>query len=120
MIVVVVVFPSLPVTAMVLQGQTWKKTSISEVIVVQPVQIVRAQAQLGPQTLQLLRLAAEVLPLPLVAGGHLNIRPQQHFDERCVGHADAQHRHPFAPQGRQILLYGGTHGSFLPFCFVYN
>ena len=89
-------------------------------IVVQPVQIVRAQAQLGPQTLQLLRLAAEVLPLPLVAGGYLNIRPQQHFDERCVGHADAQHRHPFAPQGRQILLYGGTHGSFLPFFFVYN
>ena len=33
MIVVVVVFPSLPVTAMVLQGQTWKKTSISEVMV---------------------------------------------------------------------------------------
>ena len=29
--VVVVVFPSLPVTAMILQGQTWKKTSISEV-----------------------------------------------------------------------------------------
>ena len=31
MIVVVVVLPSLPVTAMVWQGQTWKKTSISEV-----------------------------------------------------------------------------------------
>ena len=29
--VVVVVFPSLPVTAMILQGQTWKKISISEV-----------------------------------------------------------------------------------------
>ena len=32
MMVVVVVFPSLPVTAMMGQGQTWKNTSISEVI----------------------------------------------------------------------------------------
>ena len=32
MMVVVVVLPSLPVTAMVLQGQTWKNTSISEVM----------------------------------------------------------------------------------------
>ena len=32
MMVVVVVLPSEPVTAMVLQGQTWKNTSISEVM----------------------------------------------------------------------------------------
>ena len=39
---------------------------------------------------------------------------EKHLDERGVGHADADHRRPLPPQGRQIILYGGTHSTFLP------
>ena len=83
-------------------------------IVLQPVQVVRPQPQLGPQALQLLRLAAEVIPLTFVAGCHRNAGTQQHFDQRRVGHADADDRHPLAPQRRQVLLYGGTHHTVPP------
>ena len=78
---------------------------------VQPLQIVRAQAQFGAQALQCFGLPAELLFLPFIAGGDPDPRTQQHFNQRRIGHADPDHSDSLALQFGQIVLYGGTHGA---------
>ena len=90
-------------------GQVGPHTGCAEDdLKVQVLQVVLPQLQGGPQALQLLDQTGEGAHGLFVAGGDLHPRPQQHFDQGGVGHADADDGHPLALQTRQIFLYGGT------------
>ena len=78
-------------------------------ILIQTSQIVRPQAQFGPQTLQFLRQAAEILAAILIAGGNADSCPQQHFNKRRVGYADADHSHCFPLEPGQIFFERHLH-----------
>ena len=58
------------------------------------------------ESLELQRLdeAVELLPPPLVAGQHVHARVQQPLHQGRVGHAQADHGHPFSLEPVHILL----------------
>ena len=80
-------------------------------VLIQSLQIVRAQPQLGAQGLQFLRQCAKAGFWGLVTGGHGDSRLEQGFDQRGVGHPNADDGHAFSPKGCQIVLQ--CHGPFL-------
>ena len=72
-------------------------------VLIQPLQIRLPQPQPGSQALQLLRLLLHPLPLGPVAHGHVQIRPQQHPDQRRVADPHADHGDPLPPQTVEIF-----------------
>ena len=121
---VVVVLPSLPVTPMIVHGQTSKKISISDVTMLprafasssagtsgrrpgvrkndvraQIIEVAFAKLQVRAQRFQLLRALAEVFAALFVAGDDLHTVSAQKLDKRRVAHADAEHCRCFSPQG---------------------
>ena len=67
---------------------------------VQAFEIVRPQPQLGTKALQLLGEPTEVLPAVAVAGGDLDPRPQEHLDQRRIGHANTDNGDGFSLESR--------------------
>ena len=127
--VVVVVLPSEPVTAMMGQGQTWKKDlhlggddaapgpgglqlrhvgpqarGAEDHVLVQVLKIPIAQPQHGSGGLQLLRQSAQLRPVAAVAGCDGDALPQQQTQQRRVADADADNGHGPASQRGDIFL----------------
>ena len=73
-------------------------------ILIQFLQIVRAKLQMCAALLQLTGQLAQLLPRPLVAGGHGDALTQQQADQRRIADTDAHHRHVLSVDGIQILL----------------
>ena len=68
-------------------------------VLVQAVHVVGTKANFRPQALQLFDEAVEVLSFFFVAGRYRQSGPQQHLDQRRVGHANTDNRDALSLQG---------------------
>ena len=84
-------------------------------VLVQPLQIVRPQAELAAHFFQLVPQGSQRGPVLFIAGGHIDPGLQQQVQQRLVADADPDDGCPFSFQCIQIFVQG--HGSSSLFHF---